>query len=369
MGGRLILLKSVLSSIPIYFLFFFKAPSGIISSIESIFNAFFWGGCEDIRKITWIKWDTVCLRKQEGGLGVMRLKEFNLALLGKWWWWILHERGSLWYRVLCARYGEEGGQLCSLGGEEGLVWWRSILSVREGVGQVDSGWLLDNITGQVEDGESTLFWIDPWLDGEPLCKAFVRLFELSENKLETVVNMMGRGWCAGGEAWRWRRRLFAWEELLLGESVARLTSVTLQVGRVDKWSWSLHTSNCYTVSSTYSFLTETDIRQEQINNNNFIWLKAVPLKVSIFAWCLFLNRLPTRDKLFQRRVLADSDQRCHANCGLNEDKDHLFLNCGFFWRYLAAYCGLVRILNNFAWFFSVSLPSVWRVAWLFDKIN
>jgi len=36
-GGRLVLLKSVMSSIPVYFLSFFKAPTGIISSIESIF--------------------------------------------------------------------------------------------------------------------------------------------------------------------------------------------------------------------------------------------------------------------------------------------------------------------------------------------
>jgi hypothetical protein len=43
MGGRLILLKSVLCSIPIYFISFFKAPSGIISILESIFNAFFVG--------------------------------------------------------------------------------------------------------------------------------------------------------------------------------------------------------------------------------------------------------------------------------------------------------------------------------------
>ena len=42
-GGRLVLLKFVLSSLPIYFLSFFKAPSGIISSIESLFNCFFWG--------------------------------------------------------------------------------------------------------------------------------------------------------------------------------------------------------------------------------------------------------------------------------------------------------------------------------------
>jgi len=44
MGGRLVLLKFVLSSLPVYTLSFFKAPSGIISTIESIFNCFLWGG-------------------------------------------------------------------------------------------------------------------------------------------------------------------------------------------------------------------------------------------------------------------------------------------------------------------------------------
>jgi len=37
-GGRLVLLKSVLTSSPVYALSFFKAPSGIISIIKSIFN-------------------------------------------------------------------------------------------------------------------------------------------------------------------------------------------------------------------------------------------------------------------------------------------------------------------------------------------
>jgi len=37
-GGRLVLLKFVLSSLPVYAFSFFKAPSGIISSIKSIFK-------------------------------------------------------------------------------------------------------------------------------------------------------------------------------------------------------------------------------------------------------------------------------------------------------------------------------------------
>jgi len=43
-GGRLILLKYVMSSLPVYFLSFFKAPTSIISSIESLFKNFFLGG-------------------------------------------------------------------------------------------------------------------------------------------------------------------------------------------------------------------------------------------------------------------------------------------------------------------------------------
>jgi len=44
MGGQLILLKSVLSSLLVYFLSFFKAPSGIIASLDSIFSKFFGEG-------------------------------------------------------------------------------------------------------------------------------------------------------------------------------------------------------------------------------------------------------------------------------------------------------------------------------------
>ena len=49
--GRLVLLKFVLSSLPVYALSFFKAPLGIVSSIESILNFFFeegWGPQENI---------------------------------------------------------------------------------------------------------------------------------------------------------------------------------------------------------------------------------------------------------------------------------------------------------------------------------
>lgn len=68
-------------------------------------------GSEDFRKITWIKWDTIYLKKEVGGLGVRITKDFNVALLGKWCWRMREERDLLWYKVLVARYGDIGGRI------------------------------------------------------------------------------------------------------------------------------------------------------------------------------------------------------------------------------------------------------------------
>ena len=114
---------------------------------------------------------------------------------------------------------ERRGRLCCSSRVGGLVWWQTILDVKDGVGQVDSGWMLDNINCQVGDGVSTLFWVDPWLEGKPLCSLFPRLYELAENKLVMVAEMFARGWGVNGEAWKWCRRLFAWEEELLGSAL------------------------------------------------------------------------------------------------------------------------------------------------------
>lgn len=65
LSGRLVFLKSILSSLSDYFLSFFKVPAGIIFFIEY----FFLGGCEDVRKIYWVDWNSVCAPKEEGGLG------------------------------------------------------------------------------------------------------------------------------------------------------------------------------------------------------------------------------------------------------------------------------------------------------------
>jgi hypothetical protein len=50
--------------------------TNIISLIEYILKAFLCGGSEESRKINWIKWDTIFL-KRRGGLGVRRVRDLT----------------------------------------------------------------------------------------------------------------------------------------------------------------------------------------------------------------------------------------------------------------------------------------------------
>lgn len=54
-GGRLTLMNSSLSSLPIYFLSIFKMPVSVAKVIEKIQRQFFWGDSVEKRKIHLVK--------------------------------------------------------------------------------------------------------------------------------------------------------------------------------------------------------------------------------------------------------------------------------------------------------------------------
>jgi len=50
-------------------------------------------------------------------------------------------------------------------------------------------------------------------------------------------------------------------------------------------------------------------------------------KVSLFAWRLFHNRLPTKNDLVRRHILHIDDNLCVGGCGSLEIADHLHFSC------------------------------------------
>jgi len=114
--------------------------------------------------------------------------------------------------------------------------------------------------------------------------------------------MASRGWGVGGGAWVWRRRLFAWEEECVTKCCALLHDIVLHNYSIDRWKWLLDPVHGYTVKGAYQLLTSVDEPPARGLFDN-VWHKHVPLKVSLFAWRLLRNRLPTKDNLVRRRVL------------------------------------------------------------------
>ena len=51
-----------------------------------------------------INWLLVCSHKNQGGLGVCTLRDFNLALLAKWWWKFFHDTHALWVALISYNY-------------------------------------------------------------------------------------------------------------------------------------------------------------------------------------------------------------------------------------------------------------------------
>ena len=106
-AGRLVLVNSVLAAIPLYWLSFYSCPGWVVQKIDAVRRNFFWTGTKDTRKVCClVSWDQVCKSKDQGGLGVINLKNMNSALLCKWLWTMLSDKKVLWKEwILNTCYG------------------------------------------------------------------------------------------------------------------------------------------------------------------------------------------------------------------------------------------------------------------------
>ena len=102
-GGRLVLINSVLSSLPIFMMSFFEIPTGVLQKLDAIRSRFFWQGGHHKKKYRLAKWEIICQPKEIGGLGVANLDIKNICLLSKWLFKLLNGDG-VWQQLLRNKY-------------------------------------------------------------------------------------------------------------------------------------------------------------------------------------------------------------------------------------------------------------------------
>ncbi|KAK2387063.1 hypothetical protein QL285_060888 [Trifolium repens] len=234
LGGRIVLLNSVLNAIPIFYLSFLKIPIHVWKKVRRIQRDFLWGCRGGVRKINWVKWDTICKPKYLGGLGVRDIRVVNISLLSKWRWRLLSEEQSLWQKVIKGKYGDMVGGRTVLGDDckpwFSSIWWRDVCSIGN---NLNLDWFSQQAVKRIGNGRQTCFWTDKWLGDFSLEERFPRLFSLSTQKEATVASVWNPD---DSIKWAliWRRRLFVWETNLLEEFLMMLTPVILSLEE-DNW--------------------------------------------------------------------------------------------------------------------------------------
>jgi hypothetical protein len=95
-AGRLQLIRSVLFSIQVYWSSIFILPKEVCKVIDQILRSFLWHGAVGISKAAKVAWDVVCLPREEGGLGLKRVHDWNKAAITRHLWNIASNSHTIW---------------------------------------------------------------------------------------------------------------------------------------------------------------------------------------------------------------------------------------------------------------------------------
>jgi len=369
--GRLCLIKSVLTSIPLLYLSFYKAPTSVCDKISSIQRGFLWAWGKKSKYIAWVRWENVCKSKEEGGLGVKDIKKFNRALLTKWKWRMMSEEKGKWKEILVSKYynGTVSIQGC---GKNHSWWWSDLGKVcEEGEGE---GWFRNHVSWKVGNGDKIMFWEDTWLGNNKLKFMFPRLYTiyLEQGKMVGEVGSWGElGW-----SWRlgWRRTRFEWENSVEEEMMNLITRKTLNKDSEDIIEWNGDPKGVFSVKSAYLTLFNYP-NGSSPNVFPLLWQAKVVPKDVCTTWRVLIGRLPTYDNLIRRGLAVNSSVCVFCN-GAEESAQHIFLTClcaQRIWVLCLRWMGIVFVQHRdlLVHFESFHLPhltnkhnQVWKGLWI-----
>jgi hypothetical protein len=127
-AGRLVLIKLVAAAIPFYAMNTFLLPNNICSQLDKVFKNFWWGFlASKTRNLSLKSWNSICTPKVLGGLGIIKMKEVNLALISKLGWKLLTGSESPWVSQLSGKYLQTGSLISPSSLSSSSWLWKGIL--------------------------------------------------------------------------------------------------------------------------------------------------------------------------------------------------------------------------------------------------
>jgi hypothetical protein len=168
-AGRLQMTNAVLSALPTFHLCTFKMHKTVLHQIDKYRKHCLWRGADiNAKTPPKVAWDSVCLPKSEGGLGVLQLEIHNEALLLKNLHKFFNKDDIPWVHLIWEKHYRSGRLPNHT--LKGSFWWRDVLKLL--------GKFKTCASVLVQSGSSCSLWHDPWCDPVP-SQAYPHLFSFS----------------------------------------------------------------------------------------------------------------------------------------------------------------------------------------------
>jgi hypothetical protein len=252
---------------------FYLLPEECHKKMKSVRSKFFWRGAEDKFKYHMVRWDVVLWPREFGGLGILNTQVLNDCMMAKWIWKLYQQKGGLMARLLRAKYMRHGDFFRSKGAGDSQ-FWKSLHKIKHlfkwgAIHSVGNGWF-------------TKFWDDVWLVNAPLRIQFTKLYETCVDKQAMVAEYAARDWHIQFQRMLSLEAQAEWEGL---QGMLQCVSLAQEDDRI---SWGLTTSKRFSTSSLYKFLTSWGVNNSTAKR---IWKCRVHLKIRVFLWQVFQNRI------------------------------------------------------------------------------
>ncbi|GJZ17557.1 reverse transcriptase zinc-binding domain-containing protein [Tanacetum coccineum] len=331
-AGRLQLIRSVLSSMHIYWASMFILPSRVLLDIEQIIRHFLWSHGSSKRCQSKVAWEVVCLPKDEGGLGVRRLDTFNKALMVSHMWKLLSLKESLWVRWVHI-YKLNNRNFWDVPIRGNISWgWRKVLQLRP---------LIRFIWSSIGDGVTTSLWFDNWSSLGPLADFIPSRdrYTAGLTASSTVSDVFHNG------VWNWPNYLVSKYDQLLS------MQYDISNDNNDRLLWRNEAGQVcdFSVSMVWSTIRH---RNEKVDWVNAVWFPYCIPKHAFNLWLVVKQRLKTQDKIASWEVSDSLMKVCSLCEQIQDSHDHLFFECTYskqVWNHfkrLAGMCSLNECFNQ-----------------------
>lgn len=281
MMARITLLRSVLTSLPLYLLSNADVPRTCLRRIERCFRDFLWASTQDGHGIHLLLWDTVCLPISEGGLSIQSLSVRRDALIARHATRFLLDPHCLWSSFMRARYGPwtPSSDFQSL--RRYSSFWKEVCR--------HAPMVLDDISWLIGDESSVDVIQDTWIAELPLSlwPTFISMDVPSSMRVTELISHSHTSWRTPTVS-----RFF-------GEELAcRILSIPLIPGQSsDTRLWRRSCLGCApTRDLTKIFRPHT----HRMMDAAWIWRLPIHPRIQLFIWKLAWDCLPTCSLLARR---------------------------------------------------------------------